>query len=545
MKLSTKFVLMVTSTFVVAVSLITGLFFLGALSMSAENIETRTRAIYTFMEPVLDRGDKAEIQQIMSMIQAEETDLKTFEVYKVEAGNATVISSYDPALVGTPPQGKDAEYVQSVLSTGEEYGALGDDTPMFIPFNGADNQIKYVVGLHLSYSDIAKPANQLTTTVLSICGVLLLIIIAIFWFSTNRMLKKPLTRLIGSANQIASGNLLVEFGKEIGSKDEIGQLARAVRDMSNNLKQMIGKINDSAQQVAASAEQLTAGAEQTSQATEHIVETVEEVAIGSEKQVSSVEESSEIIREMSIAVNRITEHAESASDTAMTASDVAVEGNLAIQTVMKQMNSINVTVRDLHEMVKRLGNRSQEIGQIVQVITGIAEQTNLLALNAAIEAARAGENGRGFSVVADEVRKLAVQSATSGQQITQLVESIQVETNDAVLSMETGTKEVAEGISVVNRAGESFSRIQEAINEVVTQMQSVSAAVVQMTAGADRVVDSIQVIANVAEETAGNTQLVSASTQEQLASMNEIAQSSIALNGMAEELQSLVNNFKL
>jgi methyl-accepting chemotaxis protein len=209
------------------------------------------------------------------------------------------------------------------------------------------------------------------------------------------------------------------------------------------------------------------------------------------------------------------------------------------------MSSISNTVNDLAKVIKGLGDRSQEIGQIVEVITGIAQQTNLLALNAAIEAARAGEHGRGFAVVADEVRKLAEQSAESAQQITNLIGTIQADTSTAVNVMDSTIQEVSSGIGVVNTAGEAFNRIENLINTVAKQIQEVSAASQQMSVGAMQVVKAIDEISDVSEKTAAGTQNVSAAAQEQLASMEEISASSSSLSKMATELQTLVSRFKV
>lgn len=244
-------------------------------------------------------------------------------------------------------------------------------------------------------------------------------------------------------------------------------------------------------------------------------------------------------------VKRITDAAISVTHTSQQASERSLEGNKAIQTAINQMNSINHTVEELSEVVEGLGQRSTQIGNIIEVITGIAEQTNLLALNAAIEAARAGEHGRGFAVVADEVRKLAEQSSGSAQQIADLIAAIQAETAKAVTSMESATQEVREGIQLVHGAGESFGHIQGSVGEVAQQIDSVASSAEKLKAGMDGVMDVIRQIAHIANETASGSQNVSAATEEQLAAMEEIASSAEALSKMMEELNDLVQRFKV
>ncbi|WP_051330855.1 methyl-accepting chemotaxis protein [Aneurinibacillus terranovensis] len=377
-----------------------------------------------------------------------------------------------------------------------------------------------------------------------LCGfIIVLISIGFVLFYSRRNIAKPIIEIQGTMKEIALGNLKHVFTST--RKDEIGQMFNHLNQMSSSLRELIGKISANSEQVAASAEELLASAEQTGKATEQIASTIQEVAVGTDKQTKSVEKSSQTIGELAVSVQKIADNAQHVSASASDTLERAEEGAKNIQLAIKQMNAINHTVTGLSEVVQTLGERSNEISQIVQVITDISSQTNLLALNAAIEAARAGEHGKGFAVVADEVRKLAEQSSNSAQQIAHLIKAIQEETNKTVRSMDHATKEVVEGIGVVNLAGESFEQIQNSVNDVATQIEQVSSAVQQISAATEGVVHSIALISEVAEVTSSETHNVSAATEEQLASMEEISSSASSLAKMAEELQEAIGKFKV
>jgi methyl-accepting chemotaxis protein len=385
--------------------------------------------------------------------------------------------------------------------------------------------------------------NQLMT--IGTIIALLTIMGLIFGVIILRSIIKPLYLLRNRINEIASGDADLSQRIILNTKDELGEVATSFNKMVDNLQQLILQVGESAEQIVASAEQLTASAEQTNKATEQIASAIEEVAAGTDKQLQSSEKTVQIVKEISISGQQIAINAQNASDTAMQTSEKAMGGNHSIQTAITQMNSINETVEGLAQAVKRLGDRSKEIGQIVEVITAIAAQTNLLALNAAIEAARAGEHGKGFAVVADEVRKLAEQSAQSAEQIAQLVTTIQTDTNKTIESTEIAAKEVVQGIGIVNIAGESFKQIQDAISEVANQIQQVSSAIQQMSEGTEQMANSIHLVSEVAEIAASRTQNVSAATEEQLASMEEISASAFSLSKMAEALKTVVGKFKV
>jgi methyl-accepting chemotaxis protein len=209
------------------------------------------------------------------------------------------------------------------------------------------------------------------------------------------------------------------------------------------------------------------------------------------------------------------------------------------------MNKIEETTNASVEVVTVLGERSKEIGQIVDTISGIAGQTNLLALNAAIEAARAGETGRGFAVVAEEVRKLAEQSQGAAKQISDLISEIQKDTNTAVVTMNAGSEQVKIGAEVVGATGDSFKQIMQFVMEVSAQVKDISSAIQHMADNSQHIVTIVKKMDDLSIKGADEAQNVSAATEEQSASMQEIAFSSQNLAKMAEQLQQEVKKFKI
>ncbi|TWI59854.1 methyl-accepting chemotaxis protein [Halalkalibacter nanhaiisediminis] len=380
---------------------------------------------------------------------------------------------------------------------------------------------------------------MLVITVL-IAGSIVLIMIG--WMMT-RTITKPVKEMEELMAKAADGDLMIKGTYQ--SKDELGSLTASFNKMIEGLRGIMATVHETSQQVAASAEELNASAEQSSKATEHISYTIQELAVGAENQVHSVQDSSMIINEMSKNAQQIADHAEEVSHTASNASTQSEEGSLVIKETIDQMNEINQKVDRLSTSINGLGERSKEIEQITQSITAISDQTNLLALNAAIEAARAGEYGRGFAVVADEVRKLAEQSSKSAKQISGLITLIQQDTNNVIESMESTTAEVANGIQLVNSAGDNFTLIADGVTIVTSQITKITAAVLQLSAGSEQVIQAIRTVSSVAEQSAAGTQNVSAATEEQLASMEEINSSATTLASMAEQLQSLVGRFKV
>jgi methyl-accepting chemotaxis protein len=357
-------------------------------------------------------------------------------------------------------------------------------------------------------------------------------------------ISRPIRSITAAAREIAAGNLQPKQ-LDVRTKDEIQELSEAFLDMMGQLRGIIGKVDEGAAQLVASAKMMSANAEMTSAATQHITDAAQEVAAGSEQQVRGAEDSARAMEEMSQGITRIAESSAAVHEVTIHARQKADEGNVAAQHAVRQMNTVYQSASLAAERVKRLGERSGEIGEIIGVMSGIASQTSLLALNASIEAARAGEQGRGFVVVASEVKKLAIQSEEAARQITELIRQVQVETAAAVKGMQEGMVQSREGLAVVESAGEAFGSIRTAIIGVVTQIEEVSATAQEMSAGTQEVAASVEETSRIARQSSRQIQEVAATTEEQLASMQEITASAGSLNTMAEELQQAVSRFKL
>ncbi|TKI59491.1 methyl-accepting chemotaxis protein [Lysinibacillus mangiferihumi] len=384
-------------------------------------------------------------------------------------------------------------------------------------------------------------AIKVQMILLGIFAVLISLIIAMIM---GTIISRPIKGMAKAAQKIAEGDLTAEQIR-IKNRDEVGDLALAFNQMAQNLKNLITNVSQNTVQVSASAAELTASADQTIQATEQITSAMQEVASGSEAQGKNATESSQAMKNMTNGIQQLASTTAAVSELAIETNTEANKGNDSLQRVISQMDTINTAVLESATVVKKLGNHSVEIGNIISIITDIAEQTNLLALNAAIEAARAGDHGRGFAVVADEVKKLAEQSKNSAEQIAGLISEIQQETNRAVTVMDTGTQEVQVGMKVVKVAEEGFSKIVDLIEQVSKQIQEATTVSEEMSSSAEQIYASFDDIATIAQTASSNLQNVASASEEQLATIEEVAASAATLSTMAEELQSQVSKFKV
>ncbi|MEF3305987.1 methyl-accepting chemotaxis protein [Paenibacillus sp. GYB003] len=359
----------------------------------------------------------------------------------------------------------------------------------------------------------------------------------------TRSISKPIENISAFMGRVAEGDLSRRL--DVRSGDEIGRMSQNINRMVDSTGDIVRKIHHAVSQVSAASNDLLQAAGQSAQAAAQIAAAIEEVANGAESQLMGAEQSARAMEESAAGVQRIAESSGVVSDqTANVASEVEA-GYVDIQAAIAQMNVIAEKAHDSSAVIGELSAQSEQIGQIVDVITDIANQTSLLSLNASIEAARAGEQGRGFAVVANEVKKLAEQTAHSVSGIADIVRLIQASANKAVESMRSNVSEISGGIVKMEQIGEAFANIRASVREVSAQIQEVSATTEQMSAGTEQITASILDMVGISKQSADNSQSVAASAEEQTAITEDIASSAQSVDKLMKELSELVRVFKL
>ena len=400
----------------------------------------------------------------------------------------------------------------------------------------------WLVGIAVPYDFVFAPVKglRLTFGILTLAGLIFMVLMCMKFASS---ITGPIAEVEAHAVQLAQGNLRME-DIAVVSQDEIGSLSKSFNDMSASLRKLISKMASTSEQVAAASEELTANAQQSADASVHVAETVGEVSSSVDQQLRDINVARENVETVFNDIEQMAIKAVNVGDTSNQTAEAAKRGAQLMEEAVTKMGNIEASVMASAEVVKKLGENSQQIGQIVEAISAIAEQTNLLSLNAAIEAARAGDQGRGFAVVAEEVRKLAAESQTSAEQIRDRIASIQNDTAQAVTSMESGTKDVQEGTSAIREVGEQFKGIMEMVDGIKSQMEGINTSVQTVSDGAVHIVEAVESIDAMSNKTADNTQTISSATEEQSASNEEIAAASHALAKLAEDMQVAVSQFK-
>jgi len=451
---------------------------------------------------------------------------------------------------GTPAVGTKVapEVEQATLKEGKTY--FGEvvvvgvvNQTIYEPIKDQQGNIIGMMFIGVPSSIIEKLLSGLTNKILLFIFIELLIAGLLIWVIVSRSLRR-LYNIVNLADRVAQGDLTLE-PSDSKVNDEFGRLGNSFNTMTVNLRNLLQHVSESSKQVATSSGEMLIITEQSAEASAQIAVSIEQVAVGSVSQVSSIAETVSAIEQLSASTQQVaTTSNEIALLTAKTA-QTTDKGQEAINRVVVQMDSIHQKTGQVQQTVQKLADSSNQINEIITVITGITEQTNLLALNAAIEAARAGEQGRGFAVVADEVRKLAEESKGAAQQIARLIQANGENINEAVKAMDDELKDVQAGIGIVDTAGKSFIEITALVLQVSDQAQEISAMTQEMASGTEQIVSSIQNIDRITQNTADQTQTVSAAVEEQTASLEQINSSSKGLVSMIQDLQNAVNTFKL
>jgi methyl-accepting chemotaxis protein len=344
------------------------------------------------------------------------------------------------------------------------------------------------------------------------------------------------TELRAGLGRLAEGDLTYEVTPvtpliDNPGGDEIGQIATAVNGIRErtvasveaynasreSLRGLVGEMMETSVTVAGASQQMATTSDEAGRAVGEIAKAVSDVASGAERQARMIEQARQ--------------STEASGQAAGEASSVARQGVEAAEKATHAMDELRQSTSQVTTAIRALADKSDEIGGIVETITGIASQTNLLALNAAIEAARAGESGRGFAVVAEEVRKLAEESQEAAASIARLIDQIQSETERTVQVIEDGARRTVESSETVEAAREAFG-------EIGRQVEEMSERIAQ-------IVEATTEVASVAEQTSASSEEVSASTEQTSASTEQIAASAQELASTADRLQTLVGRFKV
>lgn len=362
-------------------------------------------------------------------------------------------------------------------------------------------------------------------------------------FFIRRIVVSPLKALLTLTSEVADGDLTVSIPKK--SNDEIGQLVSSFEIMVGNLKEIVKTMNQTSVNIAHSSEELLENANETNLVSLQISNSIQEVAVGTEEQTNDIEKMAIAISELNYGINEIVGNTEKVSHLSEQTTEFSSDGEQAVEKTVRQMMLIQNSVSESDISIQLLHERSQEIVQILNVISDIANQTNLLALNAAIEAARAGDSGKGFAVVAEEVRRLAEQSNHSAEKIALLIDQIQRATESSVQTMRTVIVDVEEGIEITNDTKEKFSVISKSTTEINQEMDNILHAAKRMSTNAGEISVTMDRISSIARKNTQSSIHVSASSQEQLVAIGEITDSTKVLSDIAGDLREMTKKFNV
>jgi methyl-accepting chemotaxis protein len=424
---------------------------------------------------------RAAYQASMATLEKLETSVKGKEIIQELKQNAEISKGANDRAIETAVSGNTQSAITTITGTMQISNMLG---------NACNDLVRYQQDQTALGAKDAQATYIRARLFLLIMGAVVFAFAVFLTTGLAKSITKPLNYGASIAHKIAEGDLTARI--ETMRADETGQLLGAMQNMLENLQRIIGEVKAAATNMASASHELNANSELMSKGAGE--------QAGRALQVASASE------EMSQTILDVAKNTSSIEISSTETAKLARNGEKVVDSSVHKVKAISETIEASAQLIRSLGDRSNQIGHIIGVINDIADQTNLLALNAAIEAARAGEAGRGFAVVADEVKKLAVRTSNSTSEISSMITSMQKEVHEVVASMETITREVTAGVELSTQAGDVLRNIVGSVDQLHVMVQQIASASEEMASTSEQISKDIETIATVSKETSGNSE---------------------------------------
>ena len=421
-------------------------------------------------------------------------------------------------------------------------------------YNGETKYLGYAPIRSLGWSlAIAAPENEvldklvtLKTSILFETIIFLLAALAIIFF-----IAKSFTNGIEASSKhlarISTGDFTVNINEKfMKSNDEIGFIAKSLKNTQNSIREMLSSIMNSSSNIDKQSENLASISEEMSASAGNVASAIQEVAKGTNSQAESLSDVTEAINTFGKALDSINSSINDVHTKSKNIGEMANNSSSEMLNLSESVNKLSNSFKLFIEKVTNLGNSVNQVNEITNLINSIADQTNMLALNAAIEAARAGEAGKGFSVVAEEIRNLAEKTKSSSSNISNLIGNISSETNEMVKNTSSEMRsQLNNEVAIINNAVESFKGIIDGVNGILPSIGEVKQSSESIEKQKNGILGKVESISAISEEVSASSEEISASTQQMNASAQEVAASAETMSGMMKDMMDKLNKFKI